>query len=250
MFQHTPTTPLPAPPPLVAASHSLLLDFDGTLVALAAGPDAIEIDDALATLLHRLVGTFGGRVALVSGRSVAQLDGFLGDAVSAMAVVGSHGAETRHGGAHILPARPDALVAAETAIRDRFGQREGVVIEIKSLGVGIHYRMSPDAETEARAIAAELGQANGLAVQEGKMMVELRVAGHDKGSGITALMQQPPFAGTTPIFLGDDVTDEAGFAAVANLGGFGVLVGEARPTAASYLLPSVQAVREWLGTAA
>ncbi len=82
------------------------------------------------------------------------------------------------------------------------------------------------------------------------MMVELRVAGHDKGSGITALMQQPPFAGTTPVFLGDDVTDEAGFAAVANLGGFGVLVGEARPTAASYQLPSVQAVREWLGTAA
>ena len=82
------------------------------------------------------------------------------------------------------------------------------------------------------------------------MMIELRAGGHDKGSGIATLMAEPPFAGTVPVFAGDDLTDEAGFVAVAKLNGIGVLVGPERPTAARYRLPDVASVRSWLEQAA
>ena len=119
------------------------------------------------------------------------------------------------------------------------------MIEDKSLGTALHYRQSPDHEDAARALAQGVAATLGLVVQHGKMMVELRVPG-DKGSAITALMAEPPFAGTTPIFLGDDLTDEDGFVAVAALGGTGILVGPPRDTAATARLDGVADVRRWL----
>jgi trehalose 6-phosphate phosphatase len=86
-------------------------------------------------------------------------------------------------------------------------------------------------------------------IQEGKMMIELRASGHDKGTGIVDLMAHSPFSGTRPIFIGDDLTDEAGFAAAERRGGFGVLVGTERSTAARYRLSDVAAVHDWLGGA-
>lgn len=244
-----PSAPL-APPPVLTPENSVLLDFDGTLVDLVDRPDAVVIDAALAALLRRLAGTFRGRIALVSGRSVAQLEQFLGKALTGIAVVGSHGGEVQVGERRVAPVRPPALIGAERDIRATFAGRAGVIVEVKSLGVAAHYRLAPDVEPVARVLIERIAQESGLAVQEGKMMIELRAAGHDKGSGIAALMAQPPFAGTVPVFAGDDVTDEAGFAAVAKLGGIGVLVGPARPTAARYRLDDVAAVRAWLGVAA
>ncbi|RYE01947.1 MAG: trehalose-phosphatase [Sphingomonadales bacterium] len=241
---------LAPPQPLVAAGHSLLLDFDGTLVELADRPDEIVVEPALATLIRALAGTFWGRLALVSGRSVAQLEGFLDEALTGVALIGSHGAEIQIGTSRVAPVRPPALIAAEHAIQAMFADRAGVVVEVKSLGVAVHYRLSPEAEPAARRLVQSLAIDNGLAVQEGKMMIELRAAGHDKGSGIAALMAQSPFAGTVPVFAGDDVTDEAGFVAVAALGGLGVLVGPERPTAARYRLNNVSAVHAWLEQAA
>ena len=238
------------PPPLLPTDHGVLLDFDGTLVDLVDRPDAVVVDPALAALIRRLRSTFTGRVALVSGRSVAQLEAMLGEAVDDVALVGSHGAEVRMGPRHEQPDRPQALTSAEESIRTAFAGRDGVVVEVKSLGVAVHYRMAPDAETAARALVQRLASEHGLAVQEGKMMVELRTAGHDKGSGIAALMRQAPFAGSVPVFVGDDVTDEAGFAMARALGGFGVLVGPARATAARFRLDNVAAVRAWLEQAA
>ena len=202
-------------------------------------------------MLDRLATRLGERVALVSGRSVAQLDGFLGESSRRLAVVGSHGAETRHIGSAITrPDRPEALDAAQKLIVESFGDRDGVVIEEKSLGVGVHYRLDPRVEEEAHALAAKLAHAHDLEVQKGKMMVELRLPGHDKGSAIAAMLDEPPFAGCRPVFVGDDLTDEPGFAACAAAGGAGVLVGAARETAASYRLPDVAAVRDWLAEAA
>jgi trehalose 6-phosphate phosphatase len=80
------------------------------------------------------------------------------------------------------------------------------------------------------------------------MMVELRATGHDKGSGIAALMDTAPFGGRDPIFLGDDDTDEPGFAWCEAAGGFGVLVGPPRTTGARYRLPDVSAVHSWLAS--
>jgi trehalose 6-phosphate phosphatase len=239
-----------APPPKLARSNSILLDFDGTLVEIVDRPDAVVIEPALAALLQRLKGTFRGRVALVSGRSVAQLDGFLGPALNGIAVIGSHGGEIRAGDWRMAPMRPPPLAVAERELRMAFADRTGVVIEVKSLGVAVHYRLAPEIEPAARALVARIAMDSGLAVQEGKMMIELRAAGHDKGSGIAALMARQPFAGTVPVFVGDDVTDEAGFDAVDRLGGVGVLVGPERPTAARYRVADVAAVRAWLEAAA
>ncbi len=238
------------PPPLAAAGHCLLLDFDGTLVDLVDRPDAVVVDEALVALLQHLVGTFAGRVALVSGRSVAQIEGFLGDAVPGIAMVGSHGAELRLPGAQVAPDRPASLDEAERVFTAAFAGEQGVLIEVKSLGVAVHYRMAPERAAEARRLAERFAGVDGIVLQEGKMMVELRAGGHDKGTGITALLRHAPFAGQVPVFAGDDVTDEAGLEVVAALNGIGVLVGPERETAAHYRLDDVAAVRGWLETAA
>jgi trehalose 6-phosphate phosphatase len=240
---------LRAPAPLTPDA-ALFLDFDGTLVELAGAPDGIVVDDALRYLLIRLGERLDGRLAIVSGRSVAQLDAFLGDCLAGVAVVGSHGAETRAaGGTLAVPARPDALAAAEAALHDRFGAEDGIVIERKTLGVAVHYRHNPALEAEARALVAAHAAAP-LVAQPGKMMAELRLGGVDKGTAIAALLTEPPFAGHHPVFLGDDVTDEDGFRAVAAAGGTGVLVGARRESAATHRLPDVAAVHDWLRAAA
>lgn len=238
------------PPALVSAGHCLLLDFDGTLVDLAERPDAVVVDDPLLALLRCLMGTFEGRLALVSGRSTAQIADFLGDGVAGIAIVGSHGAELELSDRRITPSRPAALMTAEQDLVAAFAGEEGVLIEVKSLGVAVHYRLAPTNEARARQLAEQYAGLDGIVLQEGKMMVELRAGGHDKGTGIAALLEQPPFAGSTPIFVGDDVTDEAGLALVAARGGIGVLVGPERRTAARYRLKDVAAVRQWLGNAA
>lgn len=235
---------------MLAPDCSILLDFDGTLVEIVDRPEAVVIDPALRTLLERLAGTFEGRFALVSGRSIAQLEAFLGAALDGVAIVGSHGGELQAGAWRMSRMRPAALISAERDIRAAFADRVGVVVEVKTLGIAVHYRLAPEVEPAARALVGRIAMESGLAVQEGKMMIELHAAGHDKGTGIAALMPHPPFAGTLPVFAGDDVTDEAGFDAVARLGGIGVLVGPERPTAARYRLADVAAVRAWLEQAA
>lgn len=237
---------LPPPPPLDPQT-ALFLDFDGTLIELAADPAVVTIGAELPGLLGRVADRLDGRLALVSGRSIAQLEGFLGDALTRFALAGSHGVELRPiGGAALVPVRPASLDAAEAAFSARFADRPAVLVERKSFGVGLHFRHSPDSAAEAEALVEEYAAAHGLAVQKGKMMVELRLAGQDKGSAVVAFASDAPFAGHRPVFLGDDLTDEAGFAAAARLGGYGILVGEPRPTAAVHHLPTVAAVHAWL----
>lgn len=233
-------------PPVLTSENSLLLDFDGTLVDLADRPEAIVVDPALASLIRRLVTVLDRRVAIVSGRSLAQLKFLLGGLATDVALVGSHGAEVHAGRSAAAPLRPSKLDGVEQSIRFQLAGMPGVLIESKTLGVAVHYRLDPRSEPHVRAVVEDLAEGSGLVVQEGKMMLELRSAGADKGTGIVALMNQPPFAGTAPVFAGDDVTDEAGFAAAARLGGHGVLVGPDRPTTAQFRLSDVAAVRAWL----
>jgi len=235
------------PPTFGLDAISLFLDFDGTLVDLAEHPEAVVVGEALTALLTELAERLGGRVALVSGRSIDQLDRLIGPVAHSLAAVGSHGGEVRAAGATVWRLeRPPMLQDAESAFNEAFLGHEGIVIEVKSLGVAIHYRQNPSFAAEANAMAERFGVTSGLMVQKGKMMVELRSAGHDKGSGIAALMQSPPFAGHIPIFLGDDLTDEPGFERCIALGGAGILVGPARETAAQYRLTSVADVHHWL----
>lgn len=243
-MQHT---ELPEPPAGLLDDACLFLDFDGTLVELADRPDGVVVEESLGLLLRRLGEKLDGRIGIVSGRSIEQIDGFLGASLGAYAVVGSHGAEIRHAGrAATGPARPASLVVAERAFAERFEGNAGVVIEVKTLGVALHYRLDPSVEQEAIALVEAFAARENLAVQHGKMMVELRMAGHDKGTAIAALCETAPFAGRPPVFVGDDLTDETGFVVVAHHGGAGILIGPSRDTAARYRLPDVAAFLTWL----
>ena len=236
-----------APHAIDPARWSLFLDFDGTLVDLADRPDGVKVTPDLAELLERLELRFDGRLAIVSGRSVAQLAQFFGPFSETLALVGSHGAEVRARGSQLVgPNAPGALRDAADRFAEAFRDNESILIEVKSLGVAIHYRLDPTAEVAALRLASDFASEHALELQQGKMMVEVRSAGRDKGSGIAALMSMQPFQNSLPLFLGDDLTDEPGFRRCAELGGAGVLVGEPRPTAAQYWLPDVAAVHHWL----
>lgn len=238
-----------APPAIDPAQTSLFLDFDGTLVDLADRPEAVTVNADVSTLLERLARRLEGRLAVVSGRSIAQLADFFGPLSNKVALVGSHGAEVRTLGSAVLaPQPPAALRKAEHLFAQAFIGNERILIEAKTLGVAIHYRLDTLAEAAAVRLAADFASKHGLELQRGKMMVEVRSAGHDKGSGIAALMDMPPFKGSVPVFVGDDLTDEPGFRCCAEMGGLGILVGAPRATAAQYRLPDVAAVHEWLTT--
>lgn len=237
-----------APPPLgLVDGASLFLDFDGTLVDIAPRPDAVSVDASLRELMTRLVSRLDGRVAIISGRGAAEIDALFGGVD--FPIGGSHGAELRGVEGAQMPERPAALDDVAARFSGLAATIPGVLVETKPLGVGLHYRGVPEAEAACRALAQQLAADTGLTLQEGKMVFELRAAG-DKGGAIAALMAAPPFAGSRPIFVGDDLTDEPGFAVAARLGGAGVLVGPVRATEAAYRLPDVAATRRWLDSIA
>ncbi len=231
---------------MVLKNATLFLDLDGTLFDLVDSPDDVRADAHTQTLLERLLNHLNGRLAVVSGRSLAQIDSMLGATASDLWISGSHGCEHRWQGVTERPARPPALDEAAAQFHAFAHDRPGVLVEEKSLGVAVHYRVTPQAEAAALTLARELASQHGLLLQHGKMMAELRVGSADKGSAILGMMSRPPMAGTIPVFAGDDVTDEPGFEAVRGLGGHGVLVGEPRLTAANYGLSSPTEVRQWL----
>lgn len=239
--------PLRRPPTDLLRGAALFLDFDGTLVDIQPMPDAVSVGDRLHNLIAQLADRLEGRVAIVSGRSIEQLDALFGGLT--LATSGSHGAELRAaGGPGDVPERPRAFDTVIATMRAFADANPGVVVEVKSLGVGLHYRGAPGAEQAAKALASRLAADTDLSLQEGKMVYEVRVPG-DKGQAIARFLDDAPFAGARPVFLGDDLTDEPGFAAVARAGGVGILIGPPRDTAASYRLDDVADVLEWLAEA-
>ena len=132
------------------------------------------------------------------------------------------------------------------AFKDFARTRPGMIIEDKLVSAGLHYRGAPTEAAAAEALAGRLAAETGLALQAGHLVVELKTPGTDKGTALTAFMAEAPFAGALPVMLGDDLTDEDGFRAAEALGGFGVLVGAPRATAARHGLADVEAVLAWL----
>lgn len=240
---------LPVPPIGILKKATLFLDLDGTLLELVDYPDAVRADTQLRALLGELRGRLDGRLAIISGRSLQQIDEILGDSAADLAISGSHGCEHRWKGVLARPNRPPTLDEALARLRLFAEDRPGVLIEEKSFGIALHYRMAPTVEVEAHGLAETLSNELELGLQRGKMMVELRAAGGDKGRAVQRLMGRAPMKGTTPVFVGDDVTDEAGFAAVRELGGHAILIGTPRSTAADFGLQSPVALRDWLWAA-
>lgn len=235
------------PPPLtIIEGSSLFLDLDGTLLELQDRPDRVIADDPTRELLRRLAERLPGRFAVVSGRSIAQIDAILGPVARHIAVSGSHGLEQRFQGFVEHPVRPPAMDAVVERFRAFAQTHEGVLAEDKSFGAALHFRMAPEHGLAARRLAIQVAAASDLVLQDGKMMIEVRLPGGDKGGAIRKLMTQAPMSGTRPVFAGDDVTDEDGFRVVQAMGGLAIMVGELRPTKADFFLANPAALRAWL----
>jgi trehalose 6-phosphate phosphatase len=226
--------------------HALLLDFDGTIVDIAPTPESVEVPASLRRALARLTERTGGAVALVSGRSVVDLDRFF--APMRLPVVGVHGAELR------------LLNGAATEKRDTAGLEprlrhklialagSGVVAEDKGLSVALHYRLAPERARSIRAavdeICAEPWDAP-IEILPGKAVIEIKHAGFSKGSGVRELMRHAPFRGRRPIFIGDDTTDETVFAIMPELDGLAISVGR-KVAGVLHHFETPQSVRGWL----
>jgi len=239
---------LARPPRHLLRSAALFLDFDGTLVEIAARPDAVSVSERLAALLRQLSETLEGRIAIISGRPVAGVRALL-DTLS-IAIAGSHGQEILWpDGRLILPERPADLDRILKVMTEFAQNRPGLLVEEKPLGAALHYRGAPEERDASHQLAQVLARESGLHIQTGKMLVELRSGAGDKGTALRALMAAEPMAGHRPVFIGDDDTDEPAMAAAQTLGGAGILVGAPRPTAARYRLANVAETLDWLETA-
>jgi trehalose 6-phosphate phosphatase len=206
----------------------LFLDVDGTLLDFAATPDGVRVDESLHEILLRTRIVLQGAMALISGRSLAQLDRMFSPTVWPAA--GLHGLERRDAAGHTHLALTDESVLddARLALAAITAAAPGVILEDKGLALALHYRLAPGLEQHLRreigAIARRLGP--GYHVQEGSRVLELKPAAATKADAIRAFMAEEPFAGHRPVFVGDDLTDLDGFAAVERLGGLSVAVGD------------------------
>ncbi|HZH43461.1 MAG TPA: trehalose-phosphatase [Lysobacter sp.] len=241
----TSASALPAPPPLTDGC-ALFLDVDGSLLEFAPTPDRVQVPTALLGVLERVHRRLGGALALVSGRSLAQLDRLF--APLRLPAAGLHGLELRDAPA---PPRPPQLGTVRERLEAVARRFPGALVEDKRVALALHWRAAPQAAEALRAAADEaVGALPGYRLQHGDHVVELRPHGADKGSAVQQLLAQPPFRGRHPVFVGDDITDEDGFRVMRERDGVAVLVGERRPTAATHALTHPAAVRAWLCEAA
>lgn len=239
---------IPLPP---GSRTAWFLDIDGTLLELAATPDGVRVDQGVLNLLTQLREVSGGAVALISGRSVAIVDSLFKPL--RLPVAGQHGVERRDaaGVTHYHQANGQTLTAVRHALAIWAAERPGLLLEDKGLSLALHYRQAPALEADVRRFIELMVAASGgdFCLQSGKMVVEIKPTGRDKGTAIREFLDEAPFHGRIPVFVGDDVSDEYGFEIVNRLGGIAIKVGD-EPTTASRRLPDVTAVREWLASVA
>ncbi|WP_448657883.1 trehalose-phosphatase [Sphingomonas sp. CJ99] len=236
-------------PGIPSGPLALFLDLDGTLLEIADSPVSVVVDRELPRLLDALHKRLDGRLAIISGRSLSMIDELLG--LPHLPASGSHGLEWRGGDGIVQSvSRPESLDEALCEIEAFAENRPGILVEQKPLGVGLHYRGAPELSDEIQQLTEALASIHRLKIQRGKLVFELRPEGGDKGSALRRFMLDPSFANATPMYFGDDLTDEAAFTAAQDLGGAGVLVGERRCTGARHRLDDVCAVHDWLATLA
>lgn len=233
--------------PLQAATrYAFFFDVDGTLAAIKPRPDEVSIPAPVLEDLRRLAQRCEGAVALISGRPIDQLDELAAPLVLPMA--GVHGAERRnHDGQVTRIALTSATASAlNHELTSAMAELPGTTLESKGMAFALHYRQAPQHQQAVEQLAASLvDRFPELVQQPGKCVVELKPQGVNKGAAINEFMQQPPFAGRVPVFLGDDLTDEAGFTAVNALDGISIKVGTGTSEAQGHL-SDVAAVYRWL----
>ena len=234
------------PPPL--DQTALLLDIDGTLLDLAPTPREVWVPPDLANTLSRLLMRTSGALALISGRSLNDID--LIFAPEQFPAVGGHGAEMR------LSTDSEAVATHAPPMDKELKRRlaaiaklsPGILLEDKGYSLVLHYRLAPHAEKAiyeaVSLIRADLPSAE-IEVLPGKCVCEIKHSGFNKASGVVELMTHEPFRGRRPIFIGDDVTDESVFAIMPDFGGLAFSVGRRAHGVAGHF-DEPRDVREWL----
>ena len=233
--------------PVPPAQAALFLDVDGTLLSFAPHPQEVRVPDFLVSLLADIQERLDGALALVSGRRIAELDALF--TPLRLAAAGVHGLESRKAEGDIATGHQgDVLNALRQPLAEFADAHPGLLLEDKGLAMALHFRMAPQLEGEAERIVAALLRQSGPLVElkRGKMVLEVKPKGASKGTAIAAFMEEAPFCGRAPVFVGDDVTDEDGFDMVNRLGGLSIKVGTAGATRARHRLPDEQAVHAWL----
>src|ERR1051325_8224457 len=241
---------VPVPGALVPhlSECALLLDIDGTLLDFAPTPREVWVPPGLAKTLNRLLERTSGALALVSGRSLNDID--LIFAPSEYPAVGGHGAEMRLSTDSAAGAAPGPRMARYLKKRlAAIAQRSpGILLEDKGYSLALHYRLAPHAEKAiyeaVSLIRADLPNAP-IEVLPGKCVCEIKHSGFTKASGVRELMTHEPFKGRRPVFIGDDVTDESVFAIMPDLGGQAFSVGRRAHGVAGHF-DEPRDVREWL----
>ncbi|SFK24165.1 trehalose-phosphatase [Falsiroseomonas stagni] len=227
------------PFPTAPEPMALFLDFDGTLVDIAERPEAIDVPPGLPALLLRLSARLGGALAVVSGRPIPQLDDHLPVPI---AKVGDHGGALRVDPAGPVEGPPLAVPPAAWLRRARLlaDAFPGAFIEAKRHGFVLHYRQAPDAAGMAQALLEALvaEDPDHFTLMPARMAWEVMPRAVSKGTAVAALLARAPFLGRVPVFIGDDVTDEAGMAAARAAGGLGLRLQD------SFGTPAV--LRRWL----
>jgi trehalose 6-phosphate phosphatase len=233
------------PPPL-GRGQALFLDFDGTLVEIAPTPDLIQVPAELPHLLAQLTKRLGGAVAVVSGRPLNQLANMLAPFTGGIA--GDHGLERRCSDGNVTRCLEHPELRHLRPLIAAFATRhEGVLLEDKGCSVALHYRRAPALGAVCHALVRQaVDESNGaLVTVAGKMVIELMPRSAGKGRAISGFLADVPFHGRSPVFVGDDTTDEDGFAVVNRLGGVSVHIGGGT-TIAHYGLATVGDVWTWL----
>jgi trehalose 6-phosphate phosphatase len=232
--------------PLPSRPWCLFLDVDGTLLELADSPGGVAVDPHLLPLLGRLRDAAGGALALVSGRTIENLDLLLGS--THLPVAGLHGCERRDatGALHVAPIALEQLADVREGLRRMVARHPSLLLEDKGAGLALHFLQARELEHELRAEVALLAAplVPRFALLDGHAVIEVKPAAHTKDTAVSAFMEEEPFRGRLPVFIGDDQTDYGGFAAVRRFAGLAIAVGPR--VKSEWWLPDPRAVRVWL----
>jgi len=237
-------------PPPASLSWAYFLDVDGTLVNIANTPKGVVVDTALLELIGSLHRACCGAMALVSGRMISDLQGLI--RMPQLPLAGLHGLERRDsaGRLWIHAAPPATKHAMMQALEPIVANHPGLLLEDKGLTLALHYRRVPELASYVYRTMRHLLELHGqgLELQRGKCVVEIKPAGIDKGTAVSEYLAESPFRDRRAVFIGDDLNDEHGFAEVNRLAGVSIKVGRGE-SCARFRLPNVTAVHQWLGQA-
>ena len=208
---------------------AILLDIDGTILDIAPAPQQVWVPPTLRQTLADLQELTGGALALVSGRKLNDIDMIF--APLELAAIGGHGAEIRPAAGGEPRRRAGVLsLAFKRKLASLTELGPGILVEDKGYSLALHYRLAaklgPALHEAITAICADLMPPEAVAILPGKFVFEVKPAGINKALAVAELMNQAPFAGRHPIFIGDDATDEPVFGVIPQFGGLGFSVGQ------------------------